>query len=315
MNLDNANQISSFWGIQIKEGKILSERATLLIASDQQRFILKKKGSTQEVEREIKLLKQLKDNKFNTQYPIATSSGEVFASYQEKNYCLYPFLEGKPFDIKEALDNSEIPRLLGETIALMNKLMSSFSGFEDFPDKNLYKMVYGYAVKEIGNGDECENLMKLFRELEVGLKGHVGELPRQLIHRDAHLHNMLFINNKLSGVIDFEIAEVNVRIFDLCYCCTSILSEVFHDEVLREKWLPFVGEIVAAYNRHSPLSISECKSVWYVMLSIQTIFMAYLIKDPSLYGLNKSMFKWIYDNKDRIEENVPKIHQQGVFNR
>ncbi|WP_409271775.1 phosphotransferase enzyme family protein [Neobacillus sp. SCS-31] len=304
MKLDNANQISSFWGIQVKECKVLSERATFIITSEQQKFILKKKGSTQEVEREIKLLENLKDNKFITQFPILTSSGGFFAFDKENNYCLYHYLEGKPFDIKEALDNPEAPRLLGETIAHMNKLMCDFDSVEDFHDKNLYKMVYGYAVKEIVNVDECGQLSGFFRELENGLKEHVGALPRQLIHRDTHLHNILFIDNKLSGVIDFEIAEVNVRIFDLCYCCTSILSEVFHSESLREKWMLFVEEIVAAYNRVNPLSVSELKSVWYVMLGIQTIFMAYFINDPSVYELNKAMFKWIYGHKDRIDTNV-----------
>ncbi|WP_082687107.1 phosphotransferase [Bacillus sp. FJAT-27445] len=122
-----------------------------------------------------------------------------------------------------------------------------------------------------------------------------------LIHRDAHIHNILFQNNRLSGVIDFDFAEFNVRLFDLCYCCTSILSEVFLNESRREKWLLFVGEIVAGYNQLNSLSTSELKSIWYViMLSIQTIFMAYFVNNSSLYELNKAMFRWIYDNKDRI---------------
>ncbi|WP_316569420.1 phosphotransferase [Neobacillus sp. YIM B06451] len=304
MKLGNANQISSLWGIQVQECKALSERATLIITSAEQKFILKKKGSTQEIQREIKLLEHLKDNKFIAPYPITTSYGEVYASWQEHNYCLYPFLEGKSFKIKEALENPEVPRLLGETIAHTNKLMSNFDRVEDYPDKNLYKMVYGYAVKEIVKAQESRDLKMLFKELENGLKEHVGELPRQLIHRDAHIHNILFFDNKLSGVIDFEIAEVNVRIFDICYCCTSILSEVFHNESLREKWMLFVGEIVAAYNRVNPISMIELKSIWYVMLSIQTIFMAYFIKDPSVYELNKAMFKWIYGHKDRIDTKV-----------
>ncbi|WP_059174002.1 hypothetical protein [Bacillus sp. FJAT-27445] len=177
MKLTNASQISSFWGIQVKESKVLLERATHIKTNDEQKFILKKKGITQEVKREIKLLKQL-DNKIITQYPIATSSGEFFATYKEDNYCLYYFLKGKPFDIKEALDNPEVPRLLGETIALMNKLMSNFDRVEDFPDKkNLYKMVYGYAVKEIVNADECGNISRILEDLEESLKEHVGNLP------------------------------------------------------------------------------------------------------------------------------------------
>ena len=48
-----------------------------------------------------------------------------------------------------------------------------------------------------------------------------------------HLSNVIFKDDKLEGFIDFEILENNVKIFDLCYCCTSILSELFSDERLR----------------------------------------------------------------------------------
>ena len=48
-----------------------------------------------------------------------------------------------------------------------------------------------------------------------------------------HLSNVIFKDNEFQGFIDFELLESNVRVFDLCYCCTSILSELYSDEVLR----------------------------------------------------------------------------------
>ena len=36
-------------------------------------------------------------------------------------------------------------------------------------------------------------------------------LPRQIIHRDMHLSNVIFKDDKLEGFIDFEILENNVK--------------------------------------------------------------------------------------------------------
>ncbi|MGN7399976.1 phosphotransferase [Cytobacillus praedii] len=62
-------------------------------------------------------------------------------------------------------------------------------------------------------------------------------MPKQLIHRDTHIDNIILSEDILLGVIDFEIAEVNVNIFDLCYCLTSVLNEVFINNNMRHNWI------------------------------------------------------------------------------
>ena len=51
-----------------------------------------------------------------------------------------------------------------------------------------------------------------------------GNLIEHLIHRDAHPENILFKDNKLSGIIDFDIVVIGPRIFDPCYCSSSIFT-------------------------------------------------------------------------------------------
>lgn len=48
--------------------------------------------------------------------------------------------------------------------------------------------------------------------------GSLQELPRHLIHRDAHTGNMLFEDTGFVGWVDFDHLETNFRIFDVCYC-------------------------------------------------------------------------------------------------
>ncbi|MEK4485682.1 phosphotransferase [Psychrobacillus sp. FSL H8-0484] len=304
MELINIRNISSSWGINIKDYKGLSERATLIISDDEEKFILKKKASLTQFESELKLLKHLKDNGFQAQFPISDKLGSWIVSYKGDYYCIYNYLDGETFSASESLQNPIAPKLLGRTIAVLNNTMNSINFANEFPNKDLFHMVYGFAVKEIEKMDGSEKLLKVYQQLEKEIKTVVDSLTKQLIHRDSHIHNIVFKDEILTGVIDFEIAEVNVNIFDICYCSTSVLSEVFFKENSRESWIKFVGDLVSEYNQYSLLSTKELKSIWYVMLCIQTIFMAYFTNNKEIYKINKEMFFWIYENKINLENAI-----------
>ncbi|CAG9623288.1 phosphotransferase enzyme family protein [Sutcliffiella rhizosphaerae] len=304
MEILDIKKITSSWGIGIKNYKKLSERATLIVTNDEDKFIIKRKDNLEQFNNELKLISLLRNNNFSTQIPLSNKQGNFSVPYKDSNYSIYSYLEGCTFNREESLNNPIIPRLLGETIADLNKIMKSADFLSEYPNKDLYKMVYGFAVNEISKVDISSELYSVYQELEEDVKNIVDILPKQLIHRDAHIHNIIFNNNRLSGVIDYEMVEVNVSIFDLCYCTTSVLSEVFTKEELRGKWFNFVGNVVTAYNQVNPLAAYEKESIWYVMLCIQTIFMGYFSSNEDIYKINKAMFQWIYENRNQIDDKV-----------
>ena len=64
------------------------------------------------------------------------------------------------------------------------------------------------------------------------------DFPKQIIHRDINPSNLLFDNGKFSGFLDFDLSEINIRVFDICYFATSILSECFTDaDIDKSIWL------------------------------------------------------------------------------
>ncbi|WP_062052125.1 hypothetical protein [Bacillus sp. JCM 19034] len=69
-------------------------------------------------------------------------------------------------------------------------------------------------------------------------------------------------------------------------------------------WLEFVGKLIASYNQVNPLSSNEKASIWYVMLCIQTIFMAYFSNNEDFFKMNKEMFQWIFENRNLIEGKI-----------
>lgn len=304
MLLKNVKEIPICWGIDVSQIKELSNRVTLITDKSGKNFVLKKKGNLEEIKNEMELLGYLHANQVKVHLPLMSNNGEYTITCNSENYCIYNYLEGETFNAKDAVQKQSVPQLFGEAIASLHKIMLGADATTKFTNSDLYIQVYGWAVKEVLKIDNDKTLQEIYRSLETDLEEIIGCLPRQLIHRDAHISNMVFNNGHLSGIIDFEIAEINVKIFDICYCSTSVLSEIFSDEPLRGCWFDFVGELLKKYTEVNSLNELEIHSIWHVMLSIQTIFMAYFTTYPTLFEVNKAMFLWLYKNKTMIENKV-----------
>ncbi|MCI4139517.1 aminoglycoside phosphotransferase, partial [Bacillus vallismortis] len=73
------------------------------------------------------------------------------------------------------------------------------------------------------------------------------------------------------------------------------------------KWLHIVSKVFEGYYKQNDLTKEELKAIWYVMLSIQIIFIAYFVQLPDSLKLNEEMFFWILANKETIEEVIEGI--------
>ena len=172
----------------------------------------------------------------------------------------------------------------------------------------MYKVVYGWALPILEKNEYVhQDVIRKMNQIHTAFKEIIHPLREQIIHRDMHLSNVIFKDNEFQGFIDFELLESNVRVFDLSYCCTSILSELYSDEVLRGKWQHIISTIFEGYNKQNILTREELQSIWYVMLSIQVIFITYFVQLKDLLKLNEEMFFWIFANKEAIEESIERI--------
>lgn len=301
MKVIDKEQLSKLWGIDVSKVKELSERAALLQLNDGSQWVLKRKMGVEATKNELTLLLYLNKQKQNVPVPIPTQNGDYVVDVDQEKYCLYSYMPGQVFSVGESLQH---PELFGKLLAVLHMEMDKEELEAGFIRKDLYHMVYGWAVEQIGEVDDHSRLKTIFQEIESDFQQKVSSLKIQLIHRDAHFKNMVYMKEQEMGIIDFEIAEVNVRIFDLCYCATSVLNEIFLDERLIVQWISFVRNLIDSYHKTNPLSQVEYDSIWYVMLAIQSIFMAYFSQIPNLYQMNKEMFLWIYKNKHVIKAAI-----------
>lgn len=289
------------WGLEVLDWRELSPHV-YLVKTNKKKYILKKKENADRAQAEVRLLKNLEKDLIKVQKPFLSKTGEFTFTQNQEVFAIYEYLVGDIIQAENGLENSLIPSSLGETLGFLHKSLKETSLTNDFPDRDLYQIVYEWAFKEVMDVHDDGQLKNIYMSLEADIQKIAKDLPKQLIHRDAHISNFVFKGDKVTGVLDFEIAEVNVRIFDICYCSTSVLSEIFNDDSLREKWLEFIDHVVKGYSKVNPLSTFEIHSIWHVMLCIQSIFMAFFRKEPSLFETNKKMFLWVYENRATIEK-------------
>ena len=111
-------------------------------------------------------------------------------------------------------------------------------------------MVYEWALPNLEKNEHVDqDVVRTMNQIHSDFKKTITSLRKQIIHRDMHLSNVIFKDNEFQGFIDFELLERNVRVFDLCYCCTSILSELHSDAELRGKWQHIISKIFEGYNK------------------------------------------------------------------
>ena len=102
-------------------------------------------------------------------------------------------------------------------------------------------------------------------------------LPRQIIHRDMHGENMIFEESNFKGFIDFDLSQINARIYDPCYMCTAALSTVFDKEEIT-KWPLFAYQIVKGYDDIIQLTDIEKQSIKPMMILNEIIMTAFFYK-------------------------------------
>lgn len=80
------------------------------------------------------------------------------------------------------------------------------------------------------------------------------------------------------GYIDFDLSQRNIRIFDICYFLTGLLSEESDNAFTQREWLASVKSAAAGYESNNPLSSEEKKAVPCVMECIEMLCAAYFIR-------------------------------------
>jgi len=244
----------------------------------------------------------------NISYPLKTKDGQDFFQDGDRYYALLNRVEGRYLTPEERYTDGreKIGEKYGKAIGKLHCVLNELEDKLDVNDDNLYNTVVNWAMPETKRIMEQWNSPlpdKFFEEYKINFGALYDKLPKQIIHRDPNPTNILFSGNDVSGFIDFDISEMNVRIFDPCYCATGILSEACEITDGYEKWPEILKGVINGYDNVCPLSDEEKSSILYTIYSIQMIFIAWLNgrdEEKSMAMENRKMLLWIWENSDKL---------------
>ncbi|MED0963738.1 phosphotransferase enzyme family protein [Bacillus paramycoides] len=306
--MEHALEIAKFWFHDEHVTATVIQSKVTKVTCNNKAYILKEKGSIKQLLVELNVLEQLDEKGIRVQKLVKTKNDERYVFYKEKYYCLYEYVAGSVLEIKDTEKLKGLGSTIGEELANLHQALNSVGNVSELIKRDLYKVLYEWAMPILEKNEQVQrDVIQQMNNLHKKFKEKVQLLPKQIIHRDMHLSNVIFQDNEFQGFIDFELLEENVRVFDLSYCFTSVLSELYMDETLRRNWLQIVRTIFEGYNKQNALTREEVQTIWYVMLSIQIIFITYFVQSVDLLKLNEEMFLWIFANKEEIEEVIASI--------
>lgn len=256
----------------------------------------------------IEISRKLEKSDMFSSTPVKTLKNDDFIIEGDRYYILTNRVKGEPLtpEARYTDDRETIGGKYGKAIANLHRVLKEHDNNIDVNDTNLVRTVLDWALPKTRATMEqwgCPLPDEFYEDYTNTFPKIYEELPKHIIHRDPNPSNIMFWKGEVSGFIDFEISERNLRIFDPCYCATGILSEATEVEGSYDKWNDILRGIIKGYDKVAKLSEAEKNAIPYVIYSIQMIFIAWLPKEKSYRDLairNREMLVWIWENRDSI---------------
>jgi homoserine kinase type II len=105
----------------------------------------------------------------------------------------------------------------------------------------------------------CEMAESLLYEVAVWWEQSGQSLPRQLIHGDYGLGNVLFAQDQIAAVVDWDFLAIHERVFDLAYALYWMCYDLARSTKNFERAWQWVQGMVACYQaaNQRPLTMEE----------------------------------------------------------
>ncbi|NLO33934.1 MAG: phosphotransferase [Candidatus Hydrogenedentes bacterium] len=189
-------------------------------------------------------------------------------------------LDNRTLELQEFLDGGSMPvtentlQISGSALGRFHQVCQGMPApprdarkwrFSEVPTHNLKEFFERALSEDKGpkTKNHCNNIFKFLNDAKTELdadKRHTFETG--IIHGDWHSGNLLFINEKLNGIIDMEFAGDGCYLEDLSYAVSNLCIRSAADE---KKMEHRIHMLLSAYERHRTLSYAEQVALYYAV--------------------------------------------------
>ncbi len=237
-------------------------------------YVIKMYDDRKQLERNIQISTILSACNIPVAEIVPVKTGEKYAAHNNVYFLVSKKLPGS--NITE-IKNPAMSYKMGRAIAQLHKAFIECEKEIEFWDNSLLQEMKGWVRKNLAN-HAWQIIEKEDYDKTVELLENIYDcLPKQLIHRDVHFGNFLFCEGELSGYIDFDLSQKNIRIFDICYFLTGLLAEETDNAFTQNEWIESFRSAVAGYESIIRLSAEEKRAFPCVMKCIEILCAAYFI--------------------------------------
>jgi Ser/Thr protein kinase RdoA (MazF antagonist) len=298
MTNETINKILSLFGIKHSD-KITQVYKSAWNIDD--KYILKRNTDTAHLEKNILISSLLIEKNLPVARFYKTTEGKDYVFLDDAYYSLMDKINGHYLDPYSG-NTYENGKMLGKIVAALHIALKDLEDKVEYYDAHCIRELDGWIKDEI----EKNNIVFADGLIEdcYAFKELYESLPRQLIHRDMHLWNLMFDNNLFTGYLDFEISQKNVRIFDICYLGASMLVDKYQDPERVKAWKEIFRGVIDGYQGLSMLSENEKDAFHMMFVMIEVIFSAFFAKlgQKETSDSCVDMTNWLYKNKALLEE-------------
>jgi len=243
--------------------------------------------------------------------PIITKKKKLFVTEGDKFYFLMHNLQGKTFVNFNEYNWDKYGYLVGQSIARFHLALRKCESIANNKIMDNYKDIINWAVPKIKNNipaDVTDKIFSLLDEYKAIFSVLYYKLPRQLIHNDLHGHNILFQDEKLTGIVDLDSCMQNARIFDTINFSAWLLYCMRDD---RTKWLSSLYNILCGYSSIINFTLDETNSIFYMLYSLGLRYIAVFYNTSVDFLVQRGIdaLNWIIDNRRLINEIEKKFQQ------
>lgn len=265
------------------------------------KYVLKKYTNIHELKRNIEIIRILSEENIPVQKIVMFSEEKEYFEGNNEYWILTTKLKGSNVVNVNECDNEWFFHM-GVILAELHLAFDKCEDRINYWNNSLLGEMESWALENISKQELDYLRIEDVCDAIKTLKDVYVDLPKGLIHRDVHLGNFLFANNKFSGYIDFDLSQKNIRIFDLCYFMLGLLLEEEENRVDENKWFEYLKWIVKGYDSKITLSKIERDSIAVVMENIELLFVGYFIGEQEDKAARESaeLFYFCKRNEEKI---------------